>query len=79
MNVYNLVLNQTTVLLVGEREKPPAETRDECKKLMNKCWKFSPNDRDDFKTIDLNLEKIYKEVTKVQIFQLISINPRLFP
>lgn len=78
MNVYNLILNQTTDLLLGEREKPPAETPDECKKLMKKCWKFSPNDRDDFKTIDFNLEIIYKQVIKVPNFQL-STNTKLFP
>lgn len=79
MNVYSLILNQTTDLLVGEREKPPAETPDECKKLMRKCWEFSPNDRDDFKTIDLSLEFIYREVvTKDSILQLSTNASNLF-
>lgn len=62
MNIYNLFFNQTTDLLVGERETPPAETPIECKDLMMKCWTFSPDDRDDFKTIESNLEKIYSTV-----------------
>lgn len=75
MNVYNLILNQTTDLLVGEREKPPAKTPDECETLMRKCWEFSPNDRDDFKTIDLSFDFFYKKDSSFQL----SANPSLFP
>lgn len=48
------------ILLEGIREIPPAETPVECKDMMTKCWNISPDDRDDFKTIQSNLEDIYR-------------------
>lgn len=63
------------ILVKGEREKPPAKTPDECETLMRKCWEFSPNDRDDFKTIDLSFDFFYKKDSSFQL----SANPSLFP
>lgn len=46
---------------LGYRMEAPKGTPDDCYTLMLKCWEFSPENRFNFKKIEEELERIYKE------------------